>query len=115
MHIQTKKEIHNSDVIWLTSKKVQEVYSLSKQKLYRLLEAKKISSKVDKQYGAKKGARYWNRESIDLYFKSLGDGKEIQGDPNYIYKPVEKFNYPTINYEIVPQHEAIFVPASHKK
>ena len=115
MRIRIQNKTHNNETIWLTSKKAQTIYSITKQKLYRLLEAKKISSKVDKQYGAKKGARYWNKESIDLYFESLGDGKEIQGDPNYIYKPVEKFNYPTINYEIVPQHEAIFVPTSHKK
>jgi len=115
MNKETQNTINDNNAIWLTSKKVHTLYSLSKQRLYRLLDAKKISSKVDKQYGAKKGARYWNRESIDLYFKSLGNGKEIQGNPNYIYNPVEKFNYPIINYEIVPQYEAIFVPASHKK
>ena len=115
MNTQSLKEVHNNDTIWLTSKKVEVIYSLSKQKLYRLLAAKKISSKADIKYGAKRGARYWNRESIDLYFKSLGDGKEIQGDPNYTYKQVEKFNFPVINYEMVPQHEAIFVPSTRKK
>ena len=115
MNTQSPKEDHNNNIIWLTSKRAQTIYSLSKQKLYRLLADKKISSKVDKQYGARKGARYWNRESIDLYFESLGDGKEIQGDPNYTYKPVEKFNYPVINYEMVPQYEAIFVPSRRKK
>jgi len=115
MNSQTRNEIHNNNPIWLTSKKAQAIYPLSKQKLYRLLAAKKIWSKVDIQHGAKRGARYWNQESIDLYFESLGDGKEIQGDPNYTYKPVEKFNYPIINYEVIPQYEAIFVPASRKK
>lgn len=115
MNIQKQKEIHNSDPEWLTSKRVHSIYSLSKQKLYRLHEAKKIISKVDKQYGAKKGARYWNRESIDLYFESLGDGKEIKGNPNYTYNPVEKYNYPVTIYEIIPRFEAVYVPSSHSK
>jgi len=115
MNKETQNIINDDNALWLNSKKATSLYTISKQGLYRLYHAKKILSKVDKKYGAKKGARFWNKESIDLYFESLGDGKENKGDPNYTYTPVEKHYYPVIIYEIAPRFEAIYVPSIHKR
>jgi hypothetical protein len=100
---------NESDAIWLTSKRVYSIYSISKAKLYRLDKSKKIRSKSDKPYGAKKGSRLWNKESIDLYIQSLGDDQS-DADPDYIYNPIEKSYYPTIVYERIQRFEVIHVP-----
>lgn len=102
---------YESDAIWLTSKRVYSIYSISKGKLYRLSKLKKIRSRSEKAYGARKGTRLWCKESIDLYIQSLGDGKS-DGDPDYTYKAIEKSYYPTIVYERIQRFEIIHVPLS---
>jgi hypothetical protein len=100
---------NEDDSIWLSSKRVFSIYSFSKGKLYRLYHAGKIHSTVDRKYGAKKGSRLWSKESIDLYMKSLGDGKESKGDPNYVYQEVERYHYPVIVYKRIPKFEPVYV------
>ena len=96
--------------IWLTSKRVYELYSISRQGLYRLLKANKIASRSDRRAGARKGARYWLRKSIDLYFASMGDGVNTFGDEKYTYSYKEMFINPIIEFQIEPRFEKIVVP-----
>jgi hypothetical protein len=98
-----------NDSVWLTSKRVFELYSIRRQSLYRLLKDKKIISKCNKPFGAKKGSRYWLKESIDRYFESLGDGVDSFLDEKYTYSNIEMTIFPVIEFKMPLRFQKIVI------
>lgn len=86
------------DAEYLDAKQVNEVYSIKRTKLDRLVSDKKIVAIIDKKYGAKKGSNRYLHDSIKQYIASLGNGLEKKTDQNYRYNSVKKFPFPTFSF-----------------
>jgi hypothetical protein len=83
------------EALWLTARQVEDSYAIKRSTLDRRVQEGKILACEDRKYGARKGSKRYQHDSIKQYIKSLGNGADKKPEQNYRYNTEKKHPFPT--------------------